>query len=69
MLWKMYVPIPSNVAEPRTPSPKRLPFKVPLTHWASVELSVRQSVELDLPSHQPPQTASWLEEVLKAAKP
>ena len=69
VLWKMYVPIPSNVAEPRTPSPKRLPFKVPLTHWAFVVLSVRQSVELDLPSHQPPQTASWLEEVLKAASP
>ena len=31
--------------------------------------SKRQSVVLSFPSHQPPQTASWFEKVLKAAKP
>ena len=69
VLWKMYVPVPSKVATPRTPSPNRWPLNTSLTHWPSEECSTRQSVESSLLSHHPPQTTSWLDEVLKAANP
>merc|ERR1719458_1038778 len=66
MIW---IPWSSKEAAPRTPSPDKFPLKAPLTHRALDWSRVRQSVETGLPSHQPPQTASWLEKVLKAANP
>ena len=53
---------------PRTVLPKISPRTL-RSQSSEVLLRTRQSEEKGLPSHHPPQTASWFEEVLNAANP